>query len=125
MTRYFFDVVGGSCPEHDSLGTSLSNRQEALKWAQLLALTLEFTGGEQELVGERLSVRDSDGCELFSVPILRRETAPPFAASSRATFLRGIESACGNKLWAAVRDRMLGVKVPEFSSESEEKGTRI
>jgi hypothetical protein len=125
MTRYFFDVVGGSCPEHDSLGTCLSNRQEALKWAQLLALTLEFTGGEQELVGERLSVRDSDGCELFSVPILRRESAPPFAASSRATFLRGIESACGNKLWAAVRDRMLGVKVSDFSSEREEKGTRI
>jgi hypothetical protein len=125
MTRYFFDVVGGSCPEHDSLGTCLSNRQEALKWAQLLALTLEFTGGEQELVGERLSVRDSDGCELFSVPILRRETAPPFAAGSRAALRRGIESACGSKLWAAVRGRLLGVKAPEVPSENGEKGTRI
>jgi uncharacterized protein DUF6894 len=125
MTRYFFDVVGANRSEHDALGTSFSNRQEAFKWAQLLALTLAFTGGEQELVGGRLCVRDSDGCELLSVPILRRETALPFAASSRAAFRRGIESACGNKLWAALRGRLFGVKAPELPSENGEKATRI
>jgi hypothetical protein len=125
MTRYFFDVVGANRSEHDSLGTAFSNRQEALKWAQLLALTLEFTGGEQELVGGRLSVRDSDGCELLSVPILRRETALPFAGSSRATFLRGIELPCGNNLWTAVRGRLLGVKTPELPGESGKNGTRV
>jgi hypothetical protein len=113
MTRYFFDVVGANRSERDPLGTSFSNRGEALKWAQLLALTLEFTGGEQELVGGRLSVRDGDGRELFSVPILRRGTDLPFAA--------GIESACGSKLWAAVRGRLLGVKAPAIPSESSEK----
>jgi Domain of unknown function (DUF6894) len=112
MTRYFFDVVGANRSEYDSLGTSFTNRQEAFKWAQLLALTLA-----QELVGGRLSVRDSDGRELFSVPILRRQTALPFAA--------GIEPARGNRLWAAVRGRLLGVKAPQLRSKNGEKGTRI
>jgi hypothetical protein len=124
MARYFFDVVGASRSEHDLLGTCFSNRQEAHKWALLLALTLEFTGGAQELVGGRLSVRGRDGCELFSVPILRRETALPCAASSRATFLRRIQSACGNNLWAAVRDRLIGVKVPDPPSDDSGKRGR-
>ena len=117
MTRYFFDVVGANRSEYDSLGTSFSNRQEALKWAQLLALTPQFTGGAQELVGGRLSVRDGDGRGLLSVPILRRETALPFAA--------GVESARGNKLWAAVRGRLLGLKAPQLRSKNGEEGTRI
>ncbi len=121
MTRYFFDVVGANGSERDALGTPFPNRQEAFKWAQLLALTLEFTSGEQTLVGGRLSVRDNAGCELFSVPIVRRETTTlPFAAGSRAAFRRQIESARGSKLWAVVRGRLLGVKAPELPSENGE-----
>lgn len=122
MTRYFFDVVSDSRSEHDSLGTSFSNRQEAHKWARLLALALEVTSGEQELVGGRIGVRDSGGCELFSVPIRRLETALPFAANSPATFLRRITAASRNKLWASVRGRLLGVKTPYLASEDNGKG---
>jgi hypothetical protein len=118
MTRYFFDVVSRSSSERDSQGTAFSNSQEAHKWARLLALALEFTSGEQDLVGGRVGVRGSDGCELFSIPIGRRETDRVFAANPRATLRRGIAPAPGNivgKLWTALRRQLLGVETPELA----------
>lgn len=69
MTCYFFDVVGRSRSECDFRGTLLSDPQEAYHWAQLLAVILRADSDKQELVGGRIGVRGSDGCELFSIPI--------------------------------------------------------
>ncbi len=121
MTRYFFDVVTAARSERDALGTSLSSHQEALTWAQLLALAL--ASGEQELAGGRIGVRGSDGCELFSVPIRRHER--PHATRAGATAVRLINAACPAGLWTAVRGRWLGVKTPQLAGENDGRGGSV
>ena len=75
MTRYFFDLLGQTRSEYDFTGALFSDAQEAFNWAELLALDLEMAGDEQPLIGSRLGVRRTDGCELFSIPIGEAEMA--------------------------------------------------
>jgi hypothetical protein len=72
MKRYFFDVVGQNRSEYDYRGRELATVEMASKLAELIALDLGIDphGGR---TGWTVSVRDSQGREVFSMQVRESE----------------------------------------------------
>lgn len=72
MQRYFFDVSSSSHIQYDYTGRDFSNADQAKQLAELIALDVECTEGD-ELTATEVQVRDIRGHHLFSVPIREPE----------------------------------------------------
>ena len=68
MKKYFFDLTGQRCSEYDFCGRDFAEPQKAFQLAQMLALDLEVSGGD-EFAGGSVNVRNAVGHKLFSVRI--------------------------------------------------------
>jgi hypothetical protein len=68
MKKYFFDLIGQGCSEYDFRGRDFAEPQKAFQLAQMLALDLEVSGGD-DFAGGSINVRNADGHKLFTVPI--------------------------------------------------------
>jgi hypothetical protein len=68
MIRYFFDVAAKSYVQYDYRGRDLERFEQAREMAELIALDIECTEGE-ELAGAEVQVRNIGGQKLFSVPV--------------------------------------------------------
>jgi hypothetical protein len=68
MKRYFFDLAIKSHVQYDFQGRDLERPDQAREMAELIALDIECTEGE-ELGGAEVQVRNVGGQKLFSVPI--------------------------------------------------------
>jgi len=112
MTRYFFDVVGQTRFEHDSLGTPLDEPAEAYRWAQSLAVVLQLGNEKQELVGGQIRVRGPDGLELFSIPIGRRQAESEVVSRGSSELEEG-----GMKSLVTKRSIMIGGRNSSVSLE--------
>ena len=66
--KYFFDRIGQVCSEYDFHGRVLAEPTTAFQLAQMLALDLEVSGGD-EFAGGSINVRNADGHKLFTVRI--------------------------------------------------------
>jgi hypothetical protein len=72
MQRYFFDVSTKSHVQYDYRGRDFSNSDQARQLAELIALDVECTEGD-ELVATEVQVRDIKGRHLFSVAVREPE----------------------------------------------------
>jgi hypothetical protein len=68
MDRYFFDVVGREGPALDYTGRVLRTTDEAYNAAELMALDLAVKQGD-EVIGSKVTVSDTYGRKLFSIPV--------------------------------------------------------
>jgi hypothetical protein len=68
MKRYFFDLAIKSYVQYDFQGRDLEQPDQAREMAELIALDIECTEGE-EMGGAEVQVRNIGGQKLFSVPI--------------------------------------------------------
>jgi hypothetical protein len=68
MTKYFFDLKGQHCCAYDYQGRMLAGPEQALRYAELLALDLEMNPDGQ-WSGWAVNVRDACGGQLCSVPV--------------------------------------------------------
>jgi uncharacterized protein DUF6894 len=68
MKRYFFDVKARSVIHYDFRGSDFAAPEQARQQAELIALDVECTEGE-ECGGGEIQVRDIVGKHLFSVPV--------------------------------------------------------
>ena len=68
MKRYFFDVLVKSTVRFDFRGRDLERIDQVREIAELIALDIECTDGE-ELVAVEVQVRNIGGQKLFSVPV--------------------------------------------------------
>jgi hypothetical protein len=68
MYKYFFDLVGPHCCEYDYKGAFFSAPEQALPYAELLALDLEIDMDGQ-WSGWTVQVCDAQGHEFCSVPV--------------------------------------------------------
>jgi hypothetical protein len=76
MQRYFFDVATHAYVQYDYHGREINNPEQARELAELIALDIECTDGD-ELAGGEIQVRNVSGQQLYSVPI--REVKPTAA----------------------------------------------
>ena len=76
MQRYFFDVAARTYVQYDYHGRDIHKPEEARELAELIALDIECTEGD-DLVGAEIQVRNVSGQQLYSVPI--RELKPTAA----------------------------------------------
>jgi hypothetical protein len=68
MKRYFFDVAISSYVQYDFRGRDLERPEQAREMAELIALDIECTEGD-ELAGAEVQVRNIGGQKLFAVPV--------------------------------------------------------
>jgi hypothetical protein len=68
MNRYFFDLTGQDCCQYDYQGRMLAAPEQALRYAELLALDLEMNADGQ-WSGWAVNVRDARGHQFCSVPV--------------------------------------------------------
>jgi hypothetical protein len=68
LQRYFFDIRGRGTPQIDYSGRLFSTTREAQDAAELLALDLSVTGGE-EMIGSTVTVSNPEGRKIFSIPV--------------------------------------------------------
>jgi hypothetical protein len=68
MQRYFFDVAARSYTQYDYRGRDILKPEQARELAELIALDIECTEGD-DLVGAEIQVRNVSGQQLYSVPI--------------------------------------------------------
>jgi hypothetical protein len=71
MTRYFFDLVKASLTEHDHQGRFFQLPEQAQRQGELIAIDLQFAS--EQWAGGQVSVRDVQGRELYSIPVLGEE----------------------------------------------------
>jgi hypothetical protein len=76
MQRYFFDVAARTYVQYDYHGREIHKPEQARELAELIALDIECTDGD-DLVGAEIQVRNVSGQQLYSVPI--RELKPSAA----------------------------------------------
>jgi len=76
MQRYFFDVAARTYVQYDYHGRDIHNPEQARELAELIALDIECTDGD-DLAGAEIQVRNVSGQHLYSVPI--RELKPTAA----------------------------------------------
>jgi hypothetical protein len=69
MTRFFFDVATKTYIQYDYQGREFSDPAEVRSFAELLALDMGCTDGQDRAT--EVQVRDVRGAQLFSVPILQ------------------------------------------------------
>ena len=67
MNRFFFDVAAETYVQYDYRGREFSDLDEARSFAELLALDMGCTDGQDRAV--EVQVRNVGGQQLFSVPI--------------------------------------------------------
>jgi Domain of unknown function (DUF6894) len=72
MTRYFFDVANKSYVQYDYRGREFERPEQAREMAELIALDVECTEGD-DLARAEVQVRNVNGVRLFSVPIREPE----------------------------------------------------
>jgi hypothetical protein len=72
MKRYFFDVVGQTTSEYDYRGRELATVEMASKLAELIALDLGIDP-QSGRTRWTVSVRDPQGCEVFSMQVRESE----------------------------------------------------
>jgi hypothetical protein len=72
MTRYFFDVANESYVQYDFRGREFEKPEQAHELAELIALDVECTDGDDVARGE-VQVRNVSGVRLFSIPIREPE----------------------------------------------------
>jgi hypothetical protein len=72
MTRYFFDVANKSYVQYDYRGREFEKPEQARELAELIALDVECTDGDDFARGE-VQVRNVSGARLFSIPIREPE----------------------------------------------------
>jgi hypothetical protein len=72
MTRYFFDVANKSYVQYDYRGREFERPEQAREMAELIALDVECTEGD-DLARAEVQVRNVSGVRLFSVPIREPE----------------------------------------------------
>ena len=70
--RYFFDVNAKASVEYDYRGRWLGSLNQAQEMAELIAIDLACTQGDQPFATE-VQVRDAVGQQLFSVPVQMKE----------------------------------------------------
>jgi hypothetical protein len=68
MKRYFFDLAIKSYVQYDYQGRDLERPEQAREMAELIALDIECTEGD-ELAGAEVQVRNIGGQKLFAVPV--------------------------------------------------------
>ncbi len=68
MERYFFDLAVKSSVQYDFRGRDLERPEQAREMAELIALDIECTEGD-ELAGAEVQVRNIGGQKLFAVPV--------------------------------------------------------
>jgi hypothetical protein len=68
MHRYFFDLVSQNRTQHDFRGQECPSLEEAFQLAEIIAFDLELES-HGEWRGWSVRVRNSDGTQLFSVPV--------------------------------------------------------
>ena len=68
MIKYFFDLATKSYVQYDYRGRDLERLELAREMAELIALDIECTEGD-ELAGAEVEVRNIVGQKLFSVPV--------------------------------------------------------
>ena len=76
MQRYFFDVATRAYVQYDYHGREINNPEQARELAELIALDIECTEGDN-LAGAEIQVRNVNGEHLYSVPV--RELKPTAA----------------------------------------------
>jgi len=76
MQRYFFDVATHAYVQYDYHWREIQKPEEARELAELIALDIECTDGD-DLAGGEIQVRNVSGQHLYSVPI--REVKPTAA----------------------------------------------
>jgi hypothetical protein len=72
MTRYFFDVANESYVQYDFRGREFEKPEQAHELAELIALDVECTDGDDVARGE-VQVCNVSGVRLFSIPIREPE----------------------------------------------------
>lgn len=72
MIKYFFDVAIKSYVQYDYRGRDLERLEQAREMAELIALDIEYTDGD-DLAGAEVQVRNIGGQKLFSVPVREPE----------------------------------------------------
>jgi hypothetical protein len=72
MTRYFFDVANRSCVQYDFRGREFEKPEQARELAELIALDVECTDGD-DVDHAEVQVRNVSGVRLFSIPIREPE----------------------------------------------------
>jgi hypothetical protein len=72
MTRYFFDVANKSYVYYDYRGREFEKLEQARELAELIALDVECTDGDDVEYGE-VRVCNVSGARLLSVPIREPE----------------------------------------------------
>ena len=69
MNRFFFDVAAKTYVQYDYRGREFSDPDEVRSFAELLALDMGCTDGQDRVT--EVQVRNIRGEQLFSVPILQ------------------------------------------------------
>ena len=72
MTRYFFDVANKSYVQYDYRGREFEKPEQARELAELIALDVECTDGDDVARGE-VQVCNVSGVRLFAIPIREPE----------------------------------------------------
>lgn len=72
MTRYFFDVNAKSSLQYDYSGCYLADLDRAKQHAELIAIDMACSGGE-ETEGYEVQVRNAAGKHFLSVAVPARE----------------------------------------------------
>ncbi len=68
MTKYFFDLADQQSCAYDYQGRTLPGPEQALRYAELLAIDLEMNPDGQ-WSGWMVNVRDARGRQFCSVPV--------------------------------------------------------
>jgi hypothetical protein len=68
MNKYFFDLVSRDRCEYDYRGRAFDGPEQAIELANLIALDLEV-GADEKWSGWVVQVRNSQGQEIFSLPV--------------------------------------------------------
>ena len=68
MQRYFFDVAARSHVHYDYRGREFGRAEQARELAELIALDIECTDGD-DLAGAEIQVRDVSGQHLYSIAV--------------------------------------------------------
>jgi hypothetical protein len=74
MNKYFFDLVSRDRCEYDYSGRALDGPEQAIELANLIALDLEV-GEDEKWSGWVVQVRNSQGQEIFSLPVQNPDLA--------------------------------------------------
>jgi hypothetical protein len=69
MPRYFFDVISDAGVAHDHQGREFTCPDGAKRQGELIAIDLRFAPDAEGRTGDKVSVCDARGTELFSIPV--------------------------------------------------------